>query len=200
MDSSAVIVVDCWNKHWDRSSQKSLDEGCPKINEFLCKMRKNGSLIIHCISDVVGKVKYVKEEYQYIKKNKMDIMKDLQKLNFPMVLDAPGSKIWTKVHDSIKIEKTDFNTTDVNQIYNILKQNNIKNLYYVGYHANICLLWTRPFSIMQMKNNFEGKIYLVENLTDWFGRFKKEVIQFYNKFVCQTINSKEVYGKNIIHN
>ena len=200
MGKSAVLVVDCWDKHWDKDSQKSLDDGCPKINEFLNKMRKRGSLIIHCISDVVGKVKYLEEKYQYTKRNKMGIMKELQEMNFPMVLDAPGPKIWTKGHESININENDFNTTDVNQIYNIIKQNNIETLYYVGYHANICLLWTRPFSIMQMKNNFDGKIYLIEDLTDWFGKYTNRVIDFYNKFICKTINSKEVYEKDIIHN
>ena len=200
MDKSAVLVVDCWDKHWDEDSQKSLDDGCPKINNFLNKMRDDGSLIIHCISDVVGKVKYVGEEYQYTKRNKMDIMKELEDMGFPMVLDAPGPKIWTKGHESIDIDEDDFNTTDVNQIYNIIKQNNIETLYYVGYHANICLLWTRPFSIMQMKNNFDGKIYLLEDLTDWFGKYTNRVIDFYNKFICKTINSKEVYEKDIIHN
>ena len=92
---------------------------------------------------------------------------------------------------SIDINDKDFIVTRGNQVYNIIKQNNIETLYYVGYHANICLLWTRPFSIMQMKNNFDGEIYLIEDLTDWFGEYTDKVIDFYNKFICKIINSKE---------
>ena len=191
MDKSVVLVVDCWDKHWDDKAQKTLDEGCPKINKFLNKMRDKGSLIIHCPSNVAGDNRYVEEIYEMDRRDKLSLMKELQDNNFPMVLDADGPRVWSKQHDSIDINDKDFIVTRGNQVYNIIKQNNIETLYYVGYHANICLLWTRPFSIMQMKNNFDGEIYLIEDLTDWFGEYTDKVIDFYNKFICKIINSKE---------
>ena len=38
----------------------------------------------------------------------MNIMKEVEDMNFPMVLDAPGPKIWTKGHESIDIDEDDF--------------------------------------------------------------------------------------------
>ena len=112
------------------------------------------------------------------------------------MLNADGSKVWKNQHPSIEVNNKDFVTVRGNQIYNIIKQNNIEVLYYVGYHANICLLWTRPFSILQMKNIFDGDIYLVEDLTDWLGvKSDKEIkmgLEFYNKFICKTIKSLDV--------
>ncbi len=196
MNKSAVLVVDCWDKHWDKKSQEALDKGCPKINKFLNRMRDNGSLIIHCPSNVAGTNHYVEEIYEMNRRDKSSLMKELQDNDFPMILNVDGPKVWSKQHDSINVDDKDFLVTRGNQIYNIIKQNNITELYYVGYHANICLLWTRPFSIMQMKNNFDGEIYLVEDMTDWLGDNNSEDIDkaltFYNKFICKTINSNEV--------
>ena len=155
-------------------------------------MRDNGALIFHCASDVVKNKKYTLADYGFNKLPKKYILNDLQRKNFPMQLDAPGPKVWSKIHEAITVDDNDITTTDVNQIYSLIKENNITELYYVGYHANICLLWTRSFSIMQMKHNFTGDIFLVDDLTDWFGDYTPTVKSFYTKYVCNIINSKEI--------
>ena len=43
---------------------------------------------------------------------------------------------------------------------------------------------------MQMKPNFDGEIFLVEDLTDWFGTYTKDVKTFYETHICKFINSE----------
>ena len=56
-------------------------------------------------------------------------------------VDIDNETFTIEWHKGSAISKTDIKAK-IDEI-NTVKQNNIEKLYYVGYHANICLLWTR---------------------------------------------------------
>ena len=78
-------------------------------------------------------------------------------------------------------------------ITKLLQIHGIKDIYYLGYHLNLCILYTRPMSLLQMKyNGYNVKVLyeLCDILFD--SRYKTKEI----------INRKEAHKKfkNFIDN
>ena len=60
--NSAVIIFDCWDKHW-HESENDLNANCSKINKLIHKLRSKGYCIIHHPSDCTQKSGH--DEYYY---------------------------------------------------------------------------------------------------------------------------------------
>jgi len=194
--NKALIIVDVWDNHWDSNTKEMLSDLSNNINEFANMVRSNGDLVIHAPSMVMDQYEKRKIDkkypYQLIQKN---VLADrLKKLKFPLILDGKGQPNWKKQHPNIQIKNEDYVTTNGSEIYNLLKQNKIEKLYYCGAHANICMLWTRQFSILQMQHN-KIDTMLIEDLSVSLPTEKYDsLLSFYNQHICQTILKNKIYG------
>ena len=193
--NKALIIVDVWDNHWDYDTFKNTDKLAKEINSFASVFRENGDCVIHAPSMVRRQYKScdipIKVDFDMIEPYKLE--SKLKDLSFPLITDGDGKPNWTKQHEDIEILDEDYVSTSGLEIFNILKQNEIEKLYYSGMHANICMLWTRPFSIMQMLNN-NISTCLVSDLSFSLPLSKhEELLSFYEKYICKTITKKEIY-------
>jgi nicotinamidase-related amidase len=191
--NNALIIVDVWDTHWDKSTKHSLNTLASDINAFAIKARNNGDLVIHAPSGVINKKKLpTNSKYNLINKNKLH--DQLIKLNFPMILDANGSPNWTKPHPNIDINESDYVTGNGSEIFNLLKKYDIRNLYYCGVHANICILWTRTFSILQMQNNGINAALIQDLSMSLPNKKYNELLSFYKKHICDIKLKEQIYA------
>jgi len=176
-NNSAVIIFDCWDKHW-HGDESDLIYNCWKINKLIHKLRAKNYCIIHHPSDCTK---------NYNHNNNLQNVKSVQpKINDPFhelpntkylnnimpkapPLSSPEGKIlrnvWTKQNKEIEIYDTDYLTEDLSELIHILTLNSIENLYYVGYHINACVLWTKPTSIGNLKQHVDINTYIIEDLS-----------------------------------
>jgi len=194
--NKALIIVDVWDNHWDSSTKNMLPDLSNDINEFADIVRSNNDLVIHAPSMVMRRYEKrkfnIEHPYKLLQKNAL--ADHLKKLKFPLILDGNGQPNWKKQHPNIEIKDEDYVTTSGSEIYNLLKQNKIEKLYYCGAHANICILWTREFSILQMQHN-KIDTMLIEDLSVSLPIDKYDsLLSFYNQHICQTILKNKIYG------
>tara|TARA_B100001094_G_scaffold331692_1_gene400921 strand:- start:1397 stop:1996 length:600 start_codon:yes stop_codon:yes gene_type:complete len=196
--NNALIIVDVWDNHWDKQTVSGLDNLATDINLFASKVRSNGDLVIHAPSKVTRQYKKrpieISDTYNIIEKNKL--INQLNNLKFPLILDGNGAPNWSKQHPNIEIHESDYISANGSEIFNLLKKFGIKNLYYCGVHANICILWTRQFSILQMQHNGIDTT-LIEDLSmslpvDQYDK----LLSFYNEHICKTIKKDKVYEES----
>jgi nicotinamidase-related amidase len=194
--NNALIIVDVWDDHWDTQTRTNLDSLATDINNFASVVRSNGDLVIHAPSKVTRqyKKKSIKIDHKYNLIENDKLVNKLNDLNFPLILDGTGTPNWSKQHTNIQIDDADYISANGSEIFNLLKKFGIKNLYYCGVHANICILWTRQFSILQMQNNGIDTT-LIEDLSMSLpvNQYDK-LLSFYNKHICKTILKKELYA------
>ena len=184
----AILIYDCWDKHW-YGKQVDLDNNCKKINTLIEKVRLKGYTVIHHPSDCVGKKK---TNFKF---------KSLPKTNY--LLDkskqpAAGVKwkVWSKQNPNIQIDKKDYVTESVDELIHILKSHKIKELYYVGYHINLCILWTRETSIGNLKQVIDMETFIVKDLSKALLKNKKDLQFIYdvceNDYSTKLINSEDL--------
>ena len=115
--------------------------------------------------------------------------------------ESESYKAWSRQHPAIEIYDEDFISDSGQEIYNILMQEGIENLIYMGVHTNMCVL-ARPFGIKAMVK-WGFNVVLVRDLTDaMYNPFKppyvsheegtKLVIEYIEKFWCPTISSDDL--------
>ncbi len=155
--NKAIIVYDCWDKHW-HGSQIELDDNCKQINTVIQLARDNGYIIIHNPSDCIGKTQ---NNYKFNPLPKTDYLLDIAE----QPIRGVKWKVWTKQNDNIKINKHDYMTENIDELINIINCNNIQELYYVGYHINLCILWARETSIGNLKQHIDIETYIIKDLS-----------------------------------
>lgn len=194
--NKALIIVDVWDTHWDKQTVECLDKLSADINTFASKVRTNGDLVIHAPSKVTRQYKKrsIEINHDYDMLNSNNLQDRLQQMKFPLILDGNGTPNWKKQHPNIEINDKDYVTTNGLEIYNLLKKHKIEKLYYCGAHANICILWTRQFSILQMQHN-RIDTALIKDLSlslpiDQYN----DLITFYDQHICETVFKKEIYA------
>lgn len=177
MSKSAIIVYDCWDKHW-HTDQSKLNENCLKINELINRLREKRYYIIHHPSDCTQNYSHNNNlknvERIKIKLKELPETKYLNSLCEPLERQAKNKhngvgswwKVWKKQNKNIVIDKKDYVTEDLSELIHILKLNKIKKLYYVGYHINLCLLWTRETSIGNLKKYIDLDTYIIKDLSE----------------------------------
>ena len=172
--NSAIIIFDCWDKHWGES-EVALNENCSNINKLVHRLRAKGYCIIHHPSDCTktsdlsnfydhnNNLKNFQphgEKYILPKLPNTDYLKNSQ----PAAPKRNWRK-WSRQNKEIQIESTDYLTEDLSELIHILKLNSIEDLYYVGYHINACLLWTRPTSIGSLRQHINLNTYIIKDLS-----------------------------------
>tara|TARA_Y100000590_G_scaffold468603_1_gene652007 strand:- start:1744 stop:3075 length:1332 start_codon:yes stop_codon:yes gene_type:complete len=189
---NCIIVMDCWDKHWDENTNIISKTLNIKINNYLIKNRKD-NLIIHCPNDCENYYKNYKNYINNLSNIKnLYIKKQTEYNKLPYIWkDPPNSyKAWTKQSDIIKIHENDIICFNPNVIVNILKYYNINTINYVGYHLNCCILYTRPMSALHLYNN-NFKINIIYELCDtlYDDRYKSNLIKNKNDAINEIIKS-----------
>jgi nicotinamidase-related amidase len=181
---TVFFVMDMWDKHWCDQVNNTIQPLADKINETIKKCREKGITIIHMPADCMR----LYQDFPQ-RKSMMNVPLKFKSRGiyqgkshnillhggfFPVQMSKNGGCpcqpvckneiTWTQQHPSIEIMENDLISDHPLEVYNFLKQNNIKNIIYAGLHANVCLL-KRPLGIRKMKSK-GFNCYLCRDLTD----------------------------------
>lgn len=223
-EETAVVIVDMWDKTICKSAEARVIEIAPKINNFIKYIREQGVLIIHAPHGVMkfyqdtmqrelaSSAPYVKPpvniDWQEIESSRegeypvddKDWCDDTPKCSIKEV-EEKQEYPWSRQIESIDIMGEDAVSDNGQEIYNLLEQRGIKNLFITGVHINACVLG-RPYGIRQMVK-LGKNVALVRDLTDGlydprsapFVSHKEGVellIKHVEKYWCPSVESSEV--------
>lgn len=218
-DSTAVIIIDMWNKHHCVSAEQRVAEMAPFMNKVVQAAREKGVLIIHAPSDCMD---FYKDTIQRKRAENAKFKQAAVKFawnNFNpeyegpipgVVAEAgcscdtpepcgPDYKAWNCENEALEIAEKDIISDKGQEIYNVLMQEGIENVIIMGVHTNLCILG-RPFGIRQMKYLGINTV-LCRDLTDSYHRNPGKHFEGLNKIIehietywCPTITSDQLTG------
>ena len=192
----------------------------PRVNNFAQIARARGALIIHAPSDTMRFYRGTAQRKRARRAPvvtpptpiKMRFTDPGREPQLPIVDseggcdDKPRSNPnppfpWKCQHPAIVIAEQDIISDDGAEIYNILVQNGIRNVFMTGVHVNKCLL-ARPFGIRQLVI-LGINVLLVRDLTDslynpamppWVShdRGTELVVDHIEKYWCPSISDQDL--------
>ncbi len=171
---TAIIVCDMWDRHWCQGATDRVDSLAPKMDALLRAARSAGIQIVHCPSDTIN---YYADWPQ---RRRMQLAPEVP-LPEPIALPQPPLPIddsdggcdsgqkpwytaWTKQHPGLSIGEMDGISDDGREVFNFFHQEEIKNIFIMGVHTNMCVLG-RSFAIRPMVSA-GMQVVLVRDLTD----------------------------------
>lgn len=208
---TAIVIVDMWNKHWSWGATERVNILAPRINTVINAARDKDVTIIHAPSDTMDFYQEHPARIRAADVPNVEPPEPAEHPEPPLPIDASdgGSdtgetesfKAWHRQHPAIEIKDEDFISDNGQEVYNILIQNGIKNIIYMGVHTNMCVLG-RTFAIKAMVR-WGFNVVLARDLTDaMYNPFKppyvsheegtKLVIEYIEKFWCPTILSGDL--------
>lgn len=171
--AAAIVVCDMWDKHWCGFASARVDEMAPRADEVLRAARAAGIRIIHAPSGTMGYYQDT-EPRRRAQSAPVAVPPDGPRPEAPpLPIDdsdegCPDDDVqysaWSRQHPAIEIDPADVVSDDGREIYNVLADEGIEHIIFLGVHTNMCIL-NRSFAIRQM--TYWGKqCYLVRDLTD----------------------------------
>lgn len=179
---TAIIICDMWDNHYCQSAAQRVDAMADRMNEVVSAARAHGALIIHAPS---GCMEYYADTL-YRQRARLATFSqapiELQgwcyldpKSEAEMPVDASKSpcddpivgeavRVFDHQHDKIKMIGYDAISDNGQEVYNLLRQDGIKNVVMMGVHTNMCVLG-RPFGIRQL-TRIGFNVALARDLTD----------------------------------
>jgi nicotinamidase-related amidase len=209
--NSAIIITDMWDKHWCRGATGRVGEIARKMEPLLQKARASGILIIHAPSDTMGFYVNTPGRRLALDAPHAAPPPELVVHDPPLPIDdsnggcdTPGDKehrAWSRETPVLTIVPGDVISDSGSEIYNVLRQHHIETLFYMGVHANMCIL-NRTFGIRQM-SKWGMRCVLVRDLTDamyepgsrpyvshWAG--VELVIEYIERYWAPTVTSTQM--------
>jgi len=199
-----------WDKHWSRGANERVAAMVPRMNAVVQAARAMGVTIIHCPSETMPFYKDHPARKRMIESPQTEMPKERAHDDPPQPIDAsdggsdtgeaPWFRAWTRQHPAIEIDgQKDGISDDGQEVWNFVKQKNVKNLIVMGVHTNMCVLH-RPFAIKTMVRRGMN-VFLVRDLTDAMynparppyvshAEGTRLVIEYIEKFWCPTITSE----------
>lgn len=179
---TAIIVCDMWDAHYCHSSEQRIGVMAPRMNQVLTVARSLGVTIIHAPSgtmdfyaDTPFRRRMIQagpaqppvpiaptNEFDSSREGPWPIDDSPWPCDDPVI--GPPLELRKREHPAIDILGYDGISDSGVEIYNYLKQERIKNVVFMGVHANKCVL-VRSFGIRQMVG-LGMNIVLVRDLTD----------------------------------
>ena len=171
---TAIVITDMWDKHWCRGATERVGRIAVRMEPLLEKARAAGILIIHAPSDTMDF--YAGSEGRRLAQSAPHIDPPVAApLHDPPLpiddsnggCDTPGDiehRAWTRETPLLTIAPGDVISESGTEIYNVLRQRGIDTVFYMGVHANMCIL-NRSFGIRQMVR-WGIRCILVRDLTD----------------------------------
>jgi nicotinamidase-related amidase len=208
---AAIVITDMWDKHWCRGATERVGQIAQKMEPLLQKARASGILIIHAPSDTMSFYAGTPQRLRAENAPKVIPPKEIAVQQPPLPIDdsddgcdTPGDKshrAWSKEISTLKIAPGDVISDSGSEIYNILQQHHIDTVFYMGVHANMCIL-NRTFGIRQM-SKWGVQCVLVRDLTDAMYNPSARpyvthaagvalVIQYIEQYAAPTITSAEM--------
>lgn len=171
---TAIVITDMWDKHWCRGATERVGQIALRMEPLLKKARAAGILIIHAPSETMDF--YAGSEGRRLAQSapEMDPPADPPLHDPPLPIDdtnggcdTPGDtehREWSRETSLLTIAPGDVISDSGMEIYNVLRQHGIDTVFYMGVHANMCIL-NRSFGIRQMAR-WGMNCILVRDLTD----------------------------------
>jgi nicotinamidase-related amidase len=171
---TAILITDMWDKHWCRGATERVGQIALRMEPLLEKARAAGVLIIHAPSETMDF--YAGSESRKLAQSapQVDPPKAVPVQDPPLPIDdsnggcdTPGDtehRAWSRETPLLTIESGDVISDSGPEIYNVLRQRGIDTVFYMGVHANMCIL-NRSFGIRQMAR-WGMHCVLVRDLTD----------------------------------
>jgi nicotinamidase-related amidase len=216
---TAIIICDLWDKHWCQGANNRVGPIADKMAPIIENARKNGVLIIHAPSSCMKFYQDMPQRKMMMEAPNVDAPPtitswcrlDLKKESALPIDDSDGGcddqpqcknhQAWTRQHAAIRIAPEDGISDSGKEIYNVFRQRGIKNILYMGVHANMCVLG-RPFGIRQM-SQLGFNCVLIRDLTDAMYNPRKSpmvshaegtelIVKHVEKYWCPTALSKDL--------
>lgn len=205
--TTAVIVVDMWDKHWCETYTAWADDMAKRLARALPRYREAGIPIIWMTADVYDVYKEESgalELLQYVLAPKE--LPPMSVAQPPPGLPVEGcackgvscvaNQVWSKIHPDAGRQALDL-IGSWDEHYGFLRRNEIKTLLYTGGATNVCVLNTRAFSICQAKA-LGWKTILLGDLTTPIlpGRSLQESLDlvraYYNEHICPVREDEDI--------
>jgi nicotinamidase-related amidase len=209
--SSAIIITDMWDKHWCSGATVRVAAIARKMEPLLQKARASGILIIHAPSDTMSFYVNAPGRELAVHAPHTAPPQELVVHDPPLPIDdsnggcdTPGDKehrAWSREIPILTIGPGDVISDSGSEIYNVLRQHHIETIFYMGVHANMCIL-NRSFGIRQM-TRWGMRCVLVRDLTDamyepasrpyvshWAG--VELVIEYIERYWAPTVTSTQM--------
>ena len=171
---TAIVITDMWDKHWCRGATERVGQIALRMEPLLEKARAAGILIIHAPSETMdfysgSEGRRLAQSAPHVAPPEPASMHDP-----PLPIDdsnggcdTPGDtehRAWSRETPLLTIAPGDVISDSGAEIYNVLRQHSIDAVFYMGVHANMCIL-NRSFGIRQM-SRWGIHCILVRDLTD----------------------------------
>jgi nicotinamidase-related amidase len=171
---TAILITDMWDKHWCRGATERVGQIAVRMEPLLEKARAAGVLIVHAPSDTMDF--YGGSEGRRLARSAPHVdPPEVAPLHDPPLpiddsnggCDTPGDtehRAWSRETPLLTIAPGDVISDNGTEIYNVLRQRGIDTVFYMGVHANMCIL-NRSFGIRQLAR-WGIHCILVRDLTD----------------------------------
>ena len=171
---AAIVITDMWDRHWCRGATERVGQIAERMEPLLEKARAAGVLIIHAPSETMSF--YTGSEGRKLAERAPHAdPPPTAPLNDPPLpiddsnggCDTPGDtehRAWSRETPLLTIAPGDVISDSGTEIYNVLRERGIDTVFYMGVHANMCIL-NRSFGIRQMAR-WGIHCILVRDLTD----------------------------------
>lgn len=173
VSQTAIVICDMWDNHWCKGAAKRVDGIARRMAPVLDKARASGIQIIHAPSEVMDFYKDYPQRQAMLALPKVEPPAPLALPDRPLPIDDAGGacetgdsfyKAWSRENATIPIAPGDRISDNGAEIYSFIRGRGIRNLLFMGVHANICVL-NRSFAIKQM-TRWGVRCLLVRDLTD----------------------------------
>ena len=171
---TAIVITDMWDKHWCRGATERVGQIALRMEPLLRKAHAAGVLIVHAPSETMDF--YAGSDGRKLAQSAPHAdPPQAEPLHDPPLpiddsnggCDTPGDKehrAWSRETPQLTIAPGDVISDDGREIYNVLRQRGIDTVFYMGVHANMCIL-NRSFGIRQLAR-WGIHCILVRDLTD----------------------------------
>lgn len=211
VSASAIIICDMWDRHWCGGANTRVADLVHRMDPVLRRARAAGVLIIHAPSDTMDFYKDYPQRKLVLAAPKVKPPAELKISDTPLPIDdsdggcdTPGFKehqAWVRENAGLSMGPADAISDNGEEIYNLLREKGIHNLFVMGVHANMCIL-NRSFAIRQM-TRWGIRCVLVRDLTDAMYNPKSRpfvthaagtdlVIQYIEKYWCPSTLSSDL--------
>ena len=211
-NEAAIIICDMWDNHWCAGAAKRVVVLAKKMVPVLDAARGHGIVIIHAPSETMDFYKDFAQRKRMLEIPKVDPPPIVNIARPPLPIDdsdggcdttPPDTEhtAWKHENSIISIHDGDFISDDGNEVYSLLQQRGIKNLFVMGVHTNMCIL-NRTFAIRHMTER-GIRCILVRDLTDSLYNPKDAphvsheagtelVIEYIEQNYCPTVLSRDL--------
>ena len=210
----ALVLCDVWDHHWCRGAAERLEVMLPRMNVVVEAARSQDVQIVHAPSDTMAfyQDSPARQRVLAIPQFKPPSELEIKDPELPVNAMDGGCDtvdnvagvdkcVWTRQNAAIEIDQSVDMITDKGQeLYSMMRHQDIKQLVLLGVHTNMCIL-NRSFAIKQMVR-WGQDIALMRDLTDTMynpasppyvdhDKGTQLVIDFIEKHWCPTLSSTD---------